>query len=187
MSSPEPENRGNYIVAKKTIKAKILELKKEEEELLRREYENFQRYLRGEKTVPLYSATKQAAERFLRRLNGKLKEREYPLMLRNDTYSIRIERSPYVLKIPLYGVWGGIKVPIRTHEPLTSNMVFKEAKVIRRGDEWFVHICVEKEVIERIPKNILAIDMGIRRIATTVNSSNPVPKFYGKELRRVRG
>ncbi len=29
--------------------------------------------------------------------------------------------------------------------------------------------------------------MGIRWIATTVNSSNPVPKFYGRELRRVRG
>lgn len=28
--------------------------------------------------------------------------------------------------------------------------------------------------------------MGIRNIATTVNSNNPRPKFYGKELRRVR-
>ncbi|MGB9718852.1 MAG: hypothetical protein ACPL4E_10540 [Thermoproteota archaeon] len=32
-----------------------------------------------------------------------------------------------------------------------------------------------------------AIDMGIRWIATTVNSSDPVPKFYGRELRRVKG
>ncbi|MEM3833196.1 MAG: transposase [Thermoprotei archaeon] len=29
--------------------------------------------------------------------------------------------------------------------------------------------------------------MGIRWIATTVNSSNPKPKFYGRELRRVKG
>ncbi|MBO3753258.1 MAG: transposase [Candidatus Brockarchaeota archaeon] len=181
MSSPE------YIIARKTIKAKILKLSEEEEELLRQEYENFQRYLRGEKTVPLYAATKQQADRFLRRINGKLKEMEYPLMLRNDTYSIRIERSPYILKIPIHGVWGGIRVPIKTHEPITGNMRLREAKVIRRGNEWFVHICVEKKVEERIPKNILAIDMGIRWIATTVNSSNPIPKFYGKELRRVKG
>ncbi len=31
---------------KKTIKAKILELRKGKEQLLKREYENFQRYLR---------------------------------------------------------------------------------------------------------------------------------------------
>ncbi|MBO3754878.1 MAG: transposase [Candidatus Brockarchaeota archaeon] len=177
----------NFITAKKTIKAKILELKKEEEEFLNREYEDFQRYLRGEKTVPLYAATKQQAGRFLRRMNGKLREREYPLILRNDTYRVSIEQSPYVLKIPIYSVYGGIRVQIKTHEPITGGMVCKEAKLIRKGNEWFVHICVEKKVEERIPKNILAIDMGIRWIATTVNSSNSVPKFYGKELRGVRG
>ncbi|MBO3832117.1 MAG: transposase [Candidatus Brockarchaeota archaeon] len=188
MSSPESENRGNYIItARKTIKAKILKLSEKEEEFLRREYDNFQRYLQGEKTVLLYSATKQAADRFLRELKGKLGEKEYPLMLRNDTYRVYAEQNPYLLKIPIHGVWGGIRVPIRTHEPLTSNMVFKEAKVIRKGSEWFVHICVEKRVRERIPKNILAVDMGIRWIATTVNSSNTIPKFYGRELRRIKG
>ncbi|MEM3390356.1 MAG: transposase [Thermoproteota archaeon] len=177
----------DFIIAKKTVKAKILELRKEEEELLRREYESFQRYLRGEKTVPLYAATKQQADRLLKKLNGRLKEREYPLMLRNDTYKVDVGQSPYLLKIPVYGIWGGIRVPIKTHEPITGNVACKEAKVIRRNGEWFVHICVEKKVEERIPRNILAIDMGIRWIATTVNSSNPVPKFYGRELRKVRG
>jgi len=52
--------------AKKTIKAKI-ELRKRKEELLKREYENWQRYLRGDRTVPLYSATKQQADRLLKR------------------------------------------------------------------------------------------------------------------------
>lgn len=46
--------------ARKTIKGKILELRKGKEELLRREYENFQRYLRGDRSAPLYSATKTA-------------------------------------------------------------------------------------------------------------------------------
>ncbi|MEM3659454.1 MAG: hypothetical protein QXU11_03460 [Thermoproteota archaeon] len=168
MSSPE------YALAKKTIKAKILELSGKEEGFLRHEYENFQRYLRGEKTVPLYAATKQTAEILLMRINGRLKKREYPLLLRNDTYRINIEQSPYVLKIPIHGVLGGIRVPIGTHEPMTSDMRCKEAKVIRNGNEWFVHICVEKKVKERTPKNILAVDMGIRWIATTVNSSDPL-------------
>jgi len=72
--------------AKKTIKAKILELRKGKEELLRREYENWQRYLNGDKAAQPYSATKQQAERLLKRI-GKPKERkEYPLILRRDVY-----------------------------------------------------------------------------------------------------
>jgi len=173
---------------KKTIKGKILELRKGKEELLKREYENFQRYLHGDKTAPLYSATKQEAERFLKRLNGKIKpNKEYPLILRRDVYRANTKLTPYWLKIPIYGVWGGINVPIKTHEPITEDMVCREAKIIRKDNEWFVHIVVEKEVEERNPKSILAIDMGIRWIATTVNSNEPKPKFYGKELRRIKG
>jgi CTP-dependent riboflavin kinase len=56
---------------KKTIKGKILELRKRKEELLKHEYENFQRYLHGDKTVLLYSATKQRAERLLKKIEWK--------------------------------------------------------------------------------------------------------------------
>jgi len=172
---------------KKTIKAKILELRKGKEELLRREYENFQRYLHGDKSVLLYSATQQQAERLLRRI-GKLKEgKEYPLILRRDVYRADTKLTPYWFKIPIYGVRGGINVPIKTHEPITEDMVCREAKIIRKGDEWFAYITVEKEVEERNPKSILAIDLGIRWVATTFNSNNPKPKFYGKELRQVKG
>jgi len=76
---------------------------------------------------------------------------------------------------------------LKTHEPITENMICREAKIIRKGNEWFVYITVEKEVNEINPKSILAIDMGIRWIATTVNSNNPKPKFYGKELRKIKG
>lgn len=173
--------------ARKTIKAKILELRKKKEELLKREYESWQRYLRGDKAVPLYSATKQQADRLLRRLKGRVKpNKEYPLILRRDVYRANTKLTPYWLKIPIYGVRGGINVPIKTHEPI-KDMVCKEAKIIRKGNEWFVYITVEKEVEERNPKSILAIDLGIRWIAVTVNSNNPKPKFYGKELRGVKG
>ncbi len=176
--------------ARKTIKAKILELRKGKEELLRREYENWQRYLRGDKSARLYSATKQQADRLLKRLKGRLKaNKEYPMILRRDVYRANTKLTPCWLKIPIYGVRGGINVPIRTHEPITNGMVCREAKIIRKGEEWFVHITVEKEVEERSPGSILGIDLGIRWIATTVNSNdpNPKPKFYGKELRRVKG
>ena len=173
---------------KRTVKAKILELRKGKEELLKREYENFQRYLRGDKSVPLYSATRQQADRLLRRLKGELKpNKEYPLILRRDVYRADTKLTPYWLKIPVYGVRGGINVPIKAHEPITDGMVCREAKVMRKGDEWFVYITVEKEVEGRSPKSVLAVDLGIRWIATTVNSNNPKPKFYGKGLRKVKG
>jgi len=173
---------------KKTIKAKILELRKGKEELLTREYENFQRYLHGDKSALLYSATRQQAERLLRRLKGKPKpNKEYPMILRRDVYRANTKLTPYWLKIPIYGVKGGINVPIKTHEPITDDMVCREAKIVRQNGEWFVYITVEKEVEERNPKSVLAVDLGIRWIATTVNSNNPKPKFYGKELRRVKG
>jgi transposase len=173
---------------KKTIKAKILELRKGKEEFLKREYENFQRYLHGNKSVLLYSATRQQAKRLLRRLEGKLKpNKEYPMILRRDVYRADTKLTPYWLKIPVYGVKGGINVPIKTHEPITEDMVCREAKIIRRSNEWFVYITVEKEVEERKPKSVLAIDMGIRWTAVTVNTNDLKPKFYGKELRQVKG
>jgi putative transposase len=171
---------------RKTIKAKILELRKGKEELLRKEYENFQRYLHGDRSVSLYSATKQQAERLLKRI-GKPKEgKEYPLILRKDVYRADTRLTPYWLKIPVYGVKGGINVPIKTHEPITEDMVCKEAKIIKKNDEWFVYITVEKEVKERDPKSVLAVDLGIRWIATTVNTNNTKPRFYGKELRKIK-
>ncbi|MBS7627828.1 transposase [Candidatus Bathyarchaeota archaeon] len=177
--------------AEKIIKAKILELRRGKEELLRREYENWQRYLKGDKSVQLYSATRQQAERFLKRV-GKLKEgKEYPLILRRDIYRATTKLTPYWLKIPIYGIRGGINVPIKTHGPITNDMICREAKIIRKGGEWFVHITVEKEVQGRNPKSFLAMDMGIRWIATTVSSNDtrprPRPRFYGKELRKAKG
>jgi len=172
---------------KKTLKGKILELRKGKEELLKREYENWQRYLHGDKSAPLYSATRQQAERLLRRIERPKEGKEYPLILRRDVYRTNTKLTPYWLKIPIYGVRGGINVPIKTHEPITEEMVCREAKIIRRNGEWFVYITVEKEAQERNPKSVLAVDLGIRWIATTVNLNNLKPKFHGKELRRVKG
>jgi len=175
------------MLAKKTIKAKILELRRGKEELLRREYENFQRFLHEDKSAPLYSATKQQAERLLRRI-GKPKEgKEYPLILRHDVYRAETKLTHYWLKIPIYGVRGGINVPIKLHTPITEEMVCREAKIVRRKGEWFVYITVEAEISERNSSSLLAVDLGIHNMATTVNSVDRKPKFYGKTLRNVRG
>ena len=53
----------------------------------------------------------------------------------------------------------------------------------RRGGERPICITVEG----RSPKPVLAVYMGARWMAATVNSNNPKPKFYGKGLRGVKG
>jgi len=173
--------------ARRTIKAKILELRKGKEELLKQEYENFQRYLHENKSVPLYSATRQQAERLLKRISKPKEGKEYPLILRRDVYRANTKLTPYWLKIPIHGVKGGINVPIKTHEPITDDMVCREAKIIRRKGGWFVYITVQAEVPEKNLNSILAVDLGIHNIATTVNSVDEKPKFYGKKLRAIRG
>lgn len=175
------------MLARKTIKAKILELRKGREELLKREYENFQRYLHGDKSVPLYSATRQQADRLLKSIGKPREGKEYPLILRRDVYRTETKLIKYWLKIPIYGVRGGINVPIRPHTPITPDTQTREAKIIRRRGEWFVYITVQAEIPEKNPKSVLAIDLGIHNIATTVNSFNGKPKFYWKKLRAIRG
>jgi putative transposase len=181
--------------AKKTIKAKILELRKGKEELLRREYENFQRYLYGDISVPLYSVTKQQADRFLRRVRGRIsKNKEYPLILRRDSIKLVKQNkklTPYWFKIPVCGRRGGIWVPIMPHEEIEpSEWSIRESKVIRRGSEWFVYIVVEKEVDEpKLSSKIIAVDIGDKNIATKVELDNGKisgVKFYGMEVRGVR-
>jgi len=186
------------VLVRKVIKAKILdETNKGKLETLEREYSNFQKFLRGE-DVNLYSATKQQAERLLRKIRkqngGKIKQKGYPLILRNDVYNvydiknINNKLSKYWIKIPIYGIKDGVKLPIKPHCEIDMNWKFKEAKVLRKQNGWFVHITVEKEVeVRRKYDNIIAIDLGIRRIATLVSTANLRPKFYGKELRKVRG
>jgi len=177
----------SLMLAKKTVKAKILELRKGKRELLSREYENWQCYLQGNKSAPLYSATRQQADRLLRRI-GKPKEgKEYPLILRRDVYRAETKLTKYWLKIPIYGIRGGINVPIKPHTPITPNMQTREAKILRRKGEWLVYITVEAEIPKKNPTSMLVIDLGIHNIATTVNSADEKPKFYGKVLRAVRG
>jgi len=182
------------MLVRKVIKAKIVdEANSGKLKALEREYSNFQRALRGE-DVKLYSATRQQAERLLRKIRkqrGKLKQKEYPLILRNDVYDVQITNnklSKYWIKIPVYGVRGGIKLPIKPHCEIDASWKFKEAKVIRKENGWFVHITVEKEIeIKKEYENVIAIDLGIRNIATVVSTADGKPRFYGKELRRIRG
>jgi|Deesub1362A_J573_1020465.scaffolds.fasta_scaffold02050_8 putative transposase len=73
-------------VAVKTIKAKIISPTRRKERLLEAEYQGFQEVLH-KGNAPIYSATRQQAERQRRRIK-KPKHRHYPLIIRRDTLKI---------------------------------------------------------------------------------------------------
>jgi len=178
------------MLAKRTIKCKVLELRKGKEELLSREYLNFQRFLHGDKTVLLYSATRQQAERMLKRISSPKEGKAYPLILRRDVYKLEKTASKlteYWLRVPIGDVKGGIWIPIKPHTPITDDFRLREAKIIRHNGCWFVYLIVQAEIAERKTSSVLAVDLGVHNAATTANSSDKTVRFYGKNIRVVRG
>ena len=131
---------------KKTIKAGVVHLTNIKNELLNREYDALQAYLRGDSNVVLYSANKQQAKRLYKKIKP---EKEYPLSIRKDL--IRVEKkdtkiAKYWARIPVAGRRGGVWVAIKPHEDIHEDVEICESKLIRRDGEFFLHITIEKEI-----------------------------------------
>ncbi|MHA1505824.1 MAG: hypothetical protein ACTSR0_01335 [Candidatus Asgardarchaeia archaeon] len=164
---------------KKTIKAKIVFLTKIKKQLLEEEYQNLQRFLHG-KDVELYSANKQQALRFYKKIKP---DKEYPLSIMRDL--LKIERrntkiAEYWARIPVKGRRGGVWVVIKPHEDILPEYEIGESKVFRRNGGWYIHITIFKEVeLKESYAHILAVDVGERVMACvcgTWNSLKPSVK-----------
>lgn len=181
---------------KKTIKAKIVYLTNFKKQLLEQEYENLQRFLHGEKDVPLYSAYRQQALRFYKQIKP---EKEYPLSIRKDM--LKIERretkiAKYWARIPVKGRRGGVWVAIKPHYPIEPDMEICESKLFKRNGDFYLHIVVQREVVVPNPELtektvIIACDVGEANPITTVELWNYGTErrnvhFLGKEIRGVR-
>ena len=126
-------------------------------------------------------------------INGQFRNRgEQPLYLRNDVSRIEkkdMKFAKYWLKIPTKQrrqFWVAIKVAKEKEELLGYK--FCDSKIVRRKNGWFAHITIEKEIMLKTDyKDVLGIDLGIRRVASVAQLSNGVTRFYGKELRETRG
>ena len=167
-----------------TVQAGIVGLTRRKREILDREYSNLQRFLRGDETVSLYSANKQQALRYYR----KVKRKEYPLSLRNDLINLRRAKAFWFLKIPVYGVRGGIKVPVKPHREFPQGKLC-ESKIVRRKGRYIVMLTFEFEAPPiRKCSSILAVDLGERFAATTVLWQRDLVKaqFLGRKIRGIR-
>jgi putative transposase len=167
-----------------TVQAGIVGLTRRKKELLDREYNNLQRFLRGDEAVPLYSANKQQALRYY----GKVKQKEYPLSLRNDLINLKRAKAFWFLKIPVYGVRGGIRVPVKPHKEFPNGKLC-ESKIVRKKDRYVAMLTFEfSPPPMRRCSSILAVDLGERFVATAVLWRKGVVKaqFLGREIRGIR-
>ena len=168
-----------------TIQAGIIKLTKRKKEILEREYDNLQKFLAGDDSVSLYSANRQQAERYYK----KRKQKEYPLSLRNDLINLKRAKAFWFLKIPVYGVRGGIKVPIKPHREIPDGKLC-ESKIIKKKGKFIALLTFEFYAPRmRECRSILAVDLGERVAATAVllqHGTVKVVKFLGREIRGIR-
>jgi IS605 OrfB family transposase len=117
---------------------------------------------------------------------------QYPLILRRDCVKLQEQKSGngmfhWWIRIPLHSesIWVPMQLPYE--QELLLRHELRECKLLRgeHGD-WFVNITVQKEAhLKRRYRLILPVDMGIRKLATTIEEGKP--RFYGKEVRTIRG
>ncbi len=177
------------MLVEKTIRAKVIAPTRRKQQLLEREYQGFQDILHGVE-ASLYSATKQQAQRFLKRVKAP-KHRHYPVILRRDV--IRLERrdtrvASYWFKFPCFGVRGGVWLGLKPHCAIPGDCSLREARLIRQRTGWFIHLAVQKEVPEPVINghHILAVDLGERYLGVVCGDNGVSPQFMGGEVRGIR-
>jgi len=179
---------GAVMQVHKVVRAKVVGLTNIKRQILDHEYEGLQRFLRGDPGIELYSANKQQAKRFYKCIKPN---HEYPLSIRKDL--IRVERCDtkiacYWVRIPVKLRRGGVWVAIKPHCEITNDLEICESKLLRQHGEYFLHLVVKREVeIKTSYSSVLAIDLGIRHVACSVDMRSGETHFYGRELRQVRG
>jgi len=171
----------------KTIRCKVWKATETKRSILEAEYDNLQQYLQTGIDDGLYSANKQQAERYYKKIK---KGKKYPLSLRNDL--IKIERKDtqlvkYWIRIPVAGRRGGLWLPVKPHCDFPKEFEISESKIIKKKDGFYIHVTINKEIAQKTScSSIIAIDLGERVIATVCNSLDMRPIFMGREVRGVR-
>ncbi len=173
--------------AEKTIVCRIIEPNKGKLEAIQKEYDKAQEYIRGG-TDELYSATKQAMDRYVEKVKGG---EEYPLFLRNDTFKVEkaedTKKFDYWARIPVSDVYGGVWVPIKPHEEVKDNYQIHDSKIVRKEYGFELHLSVSKEVEPREEYyGVLGIDLGLRKLATCVRLPDRQTYIFGSGIGGVQ-
>ena len=173
------------------LKCGVVHLTKVKANLLNQEYDNLNHFLKTGEDRGVYSANKQQAKRYYK----KIKDKEYPLSIRKDL--IKVEKrntkiAKYWARIPVKGRRGGVWVAIKPHQEIPEEAEICESRLMRRNGRFFLHLTVQKDVDVVLPSKhvaVIAIDIGEANPLTSVvlrDGKITSPKFLGKEVRGIR-
>ena len=77
--------------------------------------------------------------------------------------------------------------PLGSLKPIPKDAKICECKLYKRDLKWFLNVVV-RDIPEKTEyQNVIAIDMGIKHIATSVELATNRTVFYCKDLNHVRG
>lgn len=143
-------------MTKLTVKAKITDNSKTKLFLIESEYWNYQTYLqsgcKNAEGINLYSATKQQAERVLKRIKEEepKPKKQYPLVLRRDLVDIQKDsKFPclYWMKIPVYPKSINVRIQTSCKYDLSSKQYssIRESKIVKiQKNDWYIYVTIEK-------------------------------------------
>jgi putative transposase len=195
---------------KKVVQCKIHNLTNIKEQILNTEYDDYQNlcqevsqcidndYLPDKpyfmfKRPNRYSATVWGAIQSVSKKKQFGDIGKQPLYLRNDVFSVKENKttiSKYWLKLPTKQKHGGIWLPIIVPKKYQECLKLKicDSKIAKRDNGWFLLLTVEKDIeIRKSYSNLVAIDLGIRHIASVVRMSDKKPIYLGNKIREIRG
>ncbi|MFW6111204.1 MAG: RNA-guided endonuclease InsQ/TnpB family protein [Thermoproteota archaeon] len=155
--------------------------------ILNQEYDRLQRFLHGDKNVSLYSANKQQALRYYKKIKP---HKEYPISLRKDLIDIQKCNSDvcdYFVKIPVAGRYGGVNIPVNCHIEIKGEWEICESKMYRRDGRFFLNITV-KIAVEEMQEyhGVLGIDLGLRNPVVSVALPSKKVEFRGQNVKRIQ-
>lgn len=118
----------------------------------------------------------------------------HPMVVKNSYAKLErrdTEIGPYWFSVPTLerrgGVWLPLELPHRYYG-FDEEWDIRDSWITKDGEEWYIHINVEREVdIREQYDGVLGIDLGVRYVAVTWDSTEQQPQFYGNDLREVRG
>ena len=120
----------------------------------------------------MYSANRQQADRFNKVIK---KTTKYPLSIRKIDDLIRLEHDPSNaaedwVRVPVKLVKGGLWIGlIKPYEPIPADAKVRECKLYKRDNRWYLDVVVQRDIPAKTEyQNVVAIDMGIKHIATSV-------------------
>ena len=184
---------------RKTIKAKISnQTNNSKMEIVEREHQRWKEMMHEifEKGKSDYQEvrTEDRHSMYASYATSKADSKNHPMPIHNDFMKIeRRDTEPfeYWLSIPTKERHGGVYVPLEIpykYYGFEEEWEIGDSYITKQDGEFYVHIKVEKEVEEQNEySGVLAVDLGVRHVAVTWNTSRKKPRFHGKELRQVRG